>query len=782
MSDDLIQITVNGQTLPARKGQMLIEVTDEAGIDIPRFCYHKKLSVAANCRMCLVEVEKAPKPLPACATPVMPDMIVHTQSEVARAAQKGTMEFLLINHPLDCPICDQGGECELQDVALGYGDDSSQYTEGKRVVMDKYIGPLIATEMTRCIHCTRCVRFGEEIAGVREMGATGRGENVRIGTYIEKSVVSEVSGNIIDICPVGALTARPSRFTARAWELSQHAAVSPHDCLGSNIYVHTDKDSVNRVVPRENEQINEVWISDRDRFSYQGLNSSDRVTRPKIRVDGELVDTDWETALGVAAQTLKAAGGKLSTLVSPYSTTEEMYLAQKLTRALGSNNIDHRLGQSDFSDQDDAPVMPWLGMEISELETVDAALLIGSNIRKEQPVAALRLRKAANSGAKISFLNTAAVPLHFEVLENLAVKPAQFLSSLAAIGKDAGAQSSDINSLSKSGGDDSVKSIAESLRNSENGIVVLGSQAVQSPDFAAIRALASTLAEAAGVRLVYLAEAGNTCGAWLSGCVPHRTAGGKPAEQSGRDAYSMLSDSSEAVLLINVEPELDAANPAVTDATLANSPSVLAVCSYLSESAMKYAKVVLPQAVFTESSGTYVNASGRWQFSRGVTNPMGSSRPGWKILRALGTEMDIEGFEYDSPEQVRSELQTLCEHVQLDNKYQPSGNIRLPEAVEGLTRIGANTLYSTDSVVRRATALQKTDDAKVFAIVSPGVAESMSLDEGVEVKVSQEGNTSVSFPIRIDAGIPDSCVWIPTGVKESSCLGRLNTSIELEKV
>jgi len=349
MSDDTIQITVDGNPLTAKRGQMLIEVTDAAGIDVPRFCYHRKLSVAANCRMCLVEVEKAPKPLPACATPVMPDMVVHTASKLARDAQKGTMEFLLINHPLDCPICDQGGECELQDVAVGYGNGASQYTEGKRVVFDKYIGPLIATEMTRCIHCTRCVRFGEEIAGIRELGATGRGENVRIGTYIEKSVVSEVSGNVIDICPVGALTARPSRYSARSWELSQQPSVSPHDSVGSNVFVHMDGSTINRVVPRENESVNEVWIADRDRFSYQGLTSPDRIETPMVRVDGELKASDWSSALAAAADHLRRK--ELGVLASPTITLEELYLTQKLGRALGSANIDHRLGQLDMSGQ-----------------------------------------------------------------------------------------------------------------------------------------------------------------------------------------------------------------------------------------------------------------------------------------------------------------------------------------------------------------------------------------------------------------------------------------------
>ena len=480
MSDDLINITVDGQKLEARKGQMLIEVTDAAGIEIPRFCYHKKLSVAANCRMCLVEIEKAPKPMPACATPVGPDMVVNTKSELATGAQQGTMEFLLINHPLDCPICDQGGECELQDVAMGYGNSSSDYVETKRVVMDKNIGPLISTELTRCIHCTRCVRFGEEIAGIRELGATGRGENMRIGTYIAKSVDSELSGNVIDLCPVGALTAKPSRFSARSWELSQHATVAPHDCVGSNIFVHVGNDQVKRAVPRENESVNETWISDRDRFSYEGLYTTDRVTSPMVRIDGELVAVDWPTALSACATALRDSvdnhGAKsIGALASSQATLEEQYLLQKLMRALGSNNVDHRLTQTDFSDQNRAPVMPWLGMAIEDLEKVDAALLIGSNIRKEQPLAGLRLRKASLRGAKISLLNPRHYDMNFDTLQNIGASPANMVLHLLAVAVACGCKDDVIEKIAgQANVDDSHRAIAASLKDADDAVLLLG--------------------------------------------------------------------------------------------------------------------------------------------------------------------------------------------------------------------------------------------------------------------------------------------------------------------
>ncbi|HBR96061.1 MAG TPA: NADH-quinone oxidoreductase subunit G [Gammaproteobacteria bacterium] len=781
MSDDLITITVDGRELSASKGQMLIEVTDQAGIDIPRFCYHKKLSIAANCRMCLVEVEKAPKPLPACATPVMPDMVVHTRSELARSAQKGTMEFLLINHPLDCPICDQGGECELQDVALGYGESSSAYTEGKRVVIDKYLGPLISTEMTRCIHCTRCVRFGEEIAGLRELGATGRGENVRIGTYIEKSVVSEVSGNVIDICPVGALTAKPSRFTARAWELSQHAGISPHDCLGSNVFIHTEKGTVNRVVPRENEQINEVWIADRDRFSYQGLNSADRLVVPKLRVDGELVDTDWDTALQFVAKRLTKAQDQLATLVSPYATLEEMFLAQKLTRALGACDIDHRLGQQDFSDQARAPVMPWLGMDIPALESLDAVLLIGANVRKEQPLAALRLRKVAMNGGSVSLMNTSKAPVHFDPLENLSLAPPQMLPALASLAHEAGVDGEVLMNIAQDS-DDAYARIAASLSKSEHSAIVLGSQAVTSPEFAAIRALAAAIATATGSVLAYLPEAGNTCGAWLSGCVPHRGPGGEALESVGRDAHALLSTASDTLLLLNVEPELDAADPSAVTAALEDSGAVIAISSYLGGSVATHADVVLPLGVFTETAGTYVNASGRWQFTKGVPEPLGQARPGWKIMAALGALCDLEGFEYASVTAVSAELQQLCQDVQLDNSYTVPGAVEVRPNGATLYLIGENTLYSGDPVVRRATALQKTRDARVNARVGAETARRFGLAEGDRVSLRYNGTGSAELPVVLDDAIPDQCVWVPRGVSESANLGPLNAPIDMEKV
>lgn len=781
MSDDEIEITVDGQPVKARRGQMLIEVTDAAGIDVPRFCYHKKLSVAANCRMCLVEVEKAPKPLPACATPVMPDMVVKTKSKVAREAQQGTMEFLLINHPLDCPICDQGGECELQDVAMGYGNSASQYTEGKRVVMDKYIGPLIATEMTRCIHCTRCVRFGEEIAGIRELGATGRGENVRIGTYIAKSVVSEVSGNVIDICPVGALTARPSRYTARSWELKQQPSIAPHDSVGSNIFVHLDGNKVNRVIPRDNESVNEVWISDRDRFSYQGLGSSDRVTAPMVREGGELVETDWSTALEKAAEIIKAGGENLSVLAAASLPIEELFIAQKLARSLGSNSIDHRLGQSDFSSQNESPVMPWLGMQLSDLESLDAALLIGSNIRKDQPIAALRLRKSALNGAKLSFVNPKTFPLHFDAFEEISTRADAMVLELANVAAAAGADLSGLDNAPKLEPTEQHKHIAESLKEGDNAAVMLGNIAVQHPGYAQLQFIAAKLSEATGAALSMLPERGNTAGAWLAGCVPHREAGGGAVSTPGQHAREMLSASNQTYLLMGVEVECDAANPADAVNSLSSAKGIVAMHSFLCDSVKEHADVVLPVATFPECYGTYVNATGNWQTANGASMAPGDARPAWKVLRVLADALDLSGMSYDSPEEITREAQQACAGLELNNLAGFNKATYAPHAANGLIRAGETPIYATDPLVRRSQPLQKSADGKqAFASMSQSELNRLNLADGDTVNVVQNGGKA-ELTVKQDDGVPDGCVWVPAGLPQTQSLGDLFASVEVHK-
>ncbi|MEF3192676.1 MAG: NADH-quinone oxidoreductase subunit NuoG [Halothiobacillaceae bacterium] len=773
MSDDLITIEVDGQKLQGHHGDMLIEVTDAAGIHIPRFCYHRKLSVAANCRMCLVEVERAPKPLPACATPISEGMRVFTKSPKAIAAQRATMEFLLINHPLDCPICDQGGECELQDVAMGYGDGVGQYSETKRVVKDKDIGPLIATDMTRCIHCTRCVRFGEEIAGLRELGATGRSEHMEIGTYIAKAVTSEISGNVIDLCPVGALTAKPSRYTYRPWELTQHAAIAPHDGLGSNIYIHTRNGKVMRVVPRENEAVNEVWLSDRDRFSYLGLTASDRLTSPMVRVGADWREASWEEALEVAANALKGAGSSLCTLVAPHSTLEEIYLAQKLTRALGSSNIDHRLRQRDFRDQDALPVMPWLGHDVAELDNRQAVLVIGSHIRHEQPLLAQRLRKAALAGAKVSFVNPAVLPQTFEVFEQFASGNVGMVDDLAAILaalRPEGLGGALATLVAQARVEARHEAVAASLRQAKRASIYLGALALGHPDLAVLRQLARAIAAATGATLGEFAASGNSAGAWLAGAVPHRLPGGKAAGVAGLHAAAMLAGAGKVHLLVNVEPEHDSLAGLAALKALAQAECNVVLTPFVTEAMKTYAHVILPIAAFAETSGTYVNTEGRWQGMRGAARPQGEARPGWKVLRVLGNLANLQGFDYLSSEEVRDELRALCQDVVLDQGIAAIDVAPSAQAVgEGMQRIGGVPLYATDAIVRRASALQATPDGRQVVVrLHPAEIDRLGLGDSAVIAA---GDAQVTLAVQADAGIPAGCAWIPYGVAQTAALG-----------
>ena len=778
MSEESVNIEVNGIPLQARKGAMLIEITDAAGIPIPRFCYHKKLSIAANCRMCLVEVERAPKPLPACATPVMEGMKVFTESPKARAAQKGTMEFLLINHPLDCPICDQGGECELQDLAMGYGSDASRFTERKRVVKDKDIGPLISTDMTRCIHCTRCVRFGDEIAGLRELGAIGRGEFMEIGTYVAHSVASELSGNVIDLCPVGALNAKPSRNRGRSWEYVQHAVVAPHDSVGSNIFVHTLRGKVMRVVPRENDAVNETWISDRDRFSYEGIYSEDRLSRP--RVDG--TETDWETALEAAAKGLQAVITQqgpeaVGFLLGPTATAEELYLAQKLARGLGVANIDHRLRQADFSDQDAAPVFPWLGQALEDLEKVGAALLIGSNVRMEQPLAGLRLRKAALAGGRVMFVNPRDFEFRFPVATKVIADPAGMVTTLAGVAQAVAELQGEtlpagLTGLIAGSPSDAERAMAKTLIDHTPATVLLGNLAVSHPAFAQLRALAGFVARCSGARLGYLPEAANSAGGWLVGALPHRLPGGRAAPTLGLNARAMLESPRKAYVLLGVEPELDCWDGAAAHAALHGAEFVVSLSPYASAGdSPNHSRIVLPVATFAETAGTYVNAEGRWQSFQGASPPFGEARPAWKVLRVLGNLCGVAGFEYVSAEDVLAEVWGDCESVQPDN----ISNGDLPNwqsfQPEGLLRVADVPIYATDPLVRRARSLQQSPLMRPAEVrLHPEVAQALGVVGREQVQVRQNGR-AVELPLVLDESIPRGCAWIPAGLPASAALG-----------
>ena len=724
----MVNIEIDGKRVQAKDGAMVIEAADDAGIPIPRFCYHKKLSIAANCRMCLVEVDKAAKPLPACATPVTEGMRVYTKSPRALDAQKGVMEFLLINHPLDCPICDQGGECDLQELALGYGASNSRFMEKKRVVKDKDIGPLISTEMTRCIHCTRCVRFGQEVAGMKELGATGRGEHMEIGMYVEKAMASELSGNVIDLCPVGALTSKPFRYTARVWELAQRDTIAPHDCIGSNLSVDVRGNRVMRFLPRENEEINETWISDRDRFSYNGLNSDDRLRAPMIKKDGKWHEVDWTTAFEFVVNGLnpiftRYGAAQLGTLVSPMATVEEMYLAQKLVRALGGDNIDHRLRQQDFSDQDTAPLYPWLGQGIADLEKLDAALLIGSNVRKEQPIAGLRLRKAALRGASIMFVNAQRHDFNFPVKAQLVSGVAGMEHDLAAVVKallsitGASAPQGLETLLANITVTDAHADIARRLHQSPRATVLLGNQALAHPALSTLRALAGVIAQLSDAVLGYLPESGNSVGGWLAGALPHRGAAGKLSSNQGLDARAMLDANLKSYLLMGIEPEFDCANPIAAMEALADADFVVSLTAYKTDAMQQYADVLLPIAPFTETSGTLINAEGRWQSFEGVVAPLGEARPAWKVLRVMANLLDLPGFEYMSSDEVRGEVRALVttrlDSAKADNRMP----WRCPETLstDPDARITAAPIYAVDAIVRRCDALQQTVDGQLGA-------------------------------------------------------------------
>ncbi|MBM2853180.1 MAG: dehydrogenase [Steroidobacteraceae bacterium] len=713
MSDDVVNIEVDGRPLKARKGQMVMQVTDVAGIYVPRFCYHEKLSIAANCRMCLVEIEKAPKPMPACATPVAEGMKVFTRSPRAIAAQKATMEFLLINHPLDCPICDQGGECELQDLALGFGSASSRFDERKRVVKDKNLGPLISTDMTRCIHCTRCVRFTAEIAGLQELGALGRGEDMEIGTWIERGVDHELSGNVIDLCPVGALNSKPFRHRARSWEMTEHALVSPHDAVGTNLYGHVLRGRLMRVVPRHNEDINETWIADRDRFSYEGIYSADRLQAPMMRVEGGWRDVSWELALTATAEALKAAAdrgaGKIGFLGSPAATTEELFLLGRLARGMGSHNIDTRLRQQDFTDQDHDPAWPGLGLALGEIESLRGLLLVGCHVREQAPLMAHRVRKAALRGAQVSLLVTAPQELHFPVAHQIVVTPADLLAELAgmlraAIEQSGGPAPATVAALTESVmASDAHRAVVASL-GAGRGAIVLGGIAMRHTRFADLRAAAAALATLTGATLGYLPDGGNAAGAALAGALPHRLPGGRRDPQPGMSVRQMLESPLAACLLFGgIEPEHDfGADEATT--RLATCPQLIAVTPYASASLMKSAQILLPMGTFAETSGSYVNVEGRWQEFHGCARPVGEARPGWKILRVLGNLLDLEGYNYESSAGIQEELRRLIGEVGYDGRF--AGKRTISAARGGAT--SELPLYQVDAIVRRATPLQLT--------------------------------------------------------------------------
>ncbi len=776
----MVNIEIDGISLEAEQGDMIIEVADAAGVSIPRFCYHHKLSVAANCRMCLVEVENIPKAVPACATPVADGMKVQTRSSRAREAQKSVMEFLLINHPLDCPICDQGGECELQDIAMGYGGDVSQFSEGKRVVVDPYIGPLISTEMTRCIHCTRCVRFGTEVAGIRELGATGRGENMSIGTFIEKSVDSEISGNIIDLCPVGALTSKPYRFSARAWEMGQVPSIASHDCLGSHVNIHVRRGEIMRVVPRDCETINECWLSDRDRFSYTGLESKQRLLQPRIKEKGQWKNVEWQD---VFEHIVTKLGGILESegpeqvgfLAHPSSTTEELYLLQKLARGLKVENIDYRLFQQDFSAQQSDPDYPGLDLTLSDVESLDAMLVIGANLRKEQPLLNIRLRKAAQeNGAAITLVNTISPDLNYEPHSNVLLSPQAFADGLRGILKALYLLKGDIppEQLNSLNVDSWQQVCAEKLLESPNVAVILGAQVSDWPNYHEVREVARLIRSLTSASGGELSWGANAAGAAIAGMVNG---------ESGFNSYEMLENTLQAYVLWGIDPRFDVADPLQAVTNLKQAALSICVNTHYDETTETWADVMLPMAGFGETSGTYVNCLGNWQSFTGAVNPPGEARPGWKILRVLGNFMQLNDFNYTSTTEVIDELRgSICNKLSSAWKAQEG----TPHSYSGseLTRVGTHALYRCDSLIRHAVPLQRTKDNTEHSVgLNESTAHRLGLIDGQKIRVRQSGDW-LPMVLDIDNALADNAVRVDIGFEGSEVLGLIHKPIYIEGV
>lgn len=750
----MLQIEIDGKHLMVEQGTTVIEAANQLGTYIPHFCYHKKLSIAANCRMCLVEVEKAPKPLPACATPVTDGMVVKTHSPKAKEAQAGVMEFLLINHPLDCPTCDQGGECQLQDLAVGYGKPSSRYTEEKRAVVGKDMGPLVsAEEMSRCIHCTRCVRFTEEIAGVQEIAMAGRGEHSEIMPFIGRAVETELSGNVIDLCPVGALTSKPFRFDSRSWELNRRKSVSAHDALGSNLIVQTKDHTVRRVLPLENEAINECWLSDRDRFAYEGLYHESRLKNPKIKQGGQWVDVDWKTALEYvrnAVDCIAKEGNQdqLGIWANPMNTVEELYLAKKLADALGIRHFDTRLQRQDERVSDGLSGAQWLGQSISELAQNDAVLVVGANLRKEQPLLTARLRRATKDHLKLSVLASSQEALHMPVWAQDALHPNLWANRLQALAAD------------------SQDRITVSLKEAEKATIILGAEVQNHPDYAAIYAAAQTLADATGAVLGVLPQAANTVGAAVLNV------------NSGDSVQAMIREPKQAVLLLNVEPEIDVANGAQAVAALKQAKSVMAFTPFVSDTLLDVCDVLLPIAPFTETAGSLVNMEGRLQSFHGVVQGFGDSRPLWKVLRVLGNLFKAEGFEYHSSSEILQDaLDQDTVLSKLNNRSTFAGEA-VQTAADRLIRVGGVGIYHTDAIVRRSAPLQATSHAAVPAArVNPQTLAALGLSDGQNVVASQ-GAVSVNVMIEADANLPENVVYLPLHT-ENAALGAMMNAIEL---
>ena len=775
----MLEIEIDGKKAQVPDGSTVMDAAQQVGVYIPHFCYHKKLSIAANCRMCLVQVEKAPKPLPACATPVTNGMKVFTHSDLAVKAQKGVMEFLLINHPLDCPICDQGGECQLQDMSVGYGPMKSRYTEEKHVVFHKNVGPLISMEeMSRCIHCTRCVRFGQEIAGIMELGMANRNMHSEITTFLGRTVDSELSGNMIDLCPVGALTSKPFRYTARSWELQRRKSVSPHDSVGANLVVQVKHDNVMRVLPRENEAVNECWISDKERFSYQALNSDERLTKPMVKQGGEWREVDWNVALDYVAHGLKDVtrdhgGDSLAALSAQHATVEELFLLTKVLSGLGSKNIDFRPRQTDFASDHKRVGMPWLGLRLCEIKDLDAALVIGSFLRKDHPLIAQRLRQAAKKYSKVSLLSVSGDDQLIDLHGQITVAPANLVSALGGIVKAV----AELKAVSVPASIESIvvcdvaRKIAQSLLEGDKRAILLGNVATQVSDASQLHALAIELGRLTGAKVGFLGEGANTVGGYVAG-----------ASGGGANARQMFENPRKAYVLMGVEPELDCANPQLVIGALKQASLVVYMSSFKHSPALEYADVMLPISPFTETAGTFVNTEGRVQSFNGVVKARGDSRPAWKVLRVLGNVLNINGFSYDSSEAVRDDvLGKGTEFVAGLSNELNAIPLQLPAIKSGLQRIADVPINFADPMSRRAPVLQQTADSVVpSARLNELTLAELGLGCGMSVRVKQ-GQGEALLSAKADNTVPAGCIRLSAAHASTAMLGDMFGLISVER-
>jgi NADH-quinone oxidoreductase subunit G len=785
---EMVEFEVDGHPVSAPKGSTIIQATDAARIPVPRFCYHEKLPIAANCRQCMVEVEMGgkliPKPQPACATPVAPGMKVFTRSPNAMKWQRNTMEFLLINHPLDCPICDQGGECELQDVSMGYGRSVTRFTERKRTVTDENIGPLVATEMTRCIHCTRCVRFVGEVAGTYELGDMSRGDSHVIGTYIGRTIESELSGNVIDVCPVGALTDKVFQFKARAWELIAKPSIGYHDALGSNLWLHTKRGQVLRAVPRDNESINECWLADRDRYSHQGLYAEDRAQRPMIRKGGELVQVEWDEAIAFVADGLKKAGSDVGALVAPMTSCEEGALLAQLLRGLGSDRIDHRLRVQDFSDG--GPSGAAFEMPVGEIGNVTAALIIGSNPRHEMPLLAHRLRHASRHDASkhpasnaahydISDVRGAAIyainPVHFDCNFPLAGEkvfaPQDFVDAMLCTAKAAGVQSDDrvlADAIAAADDHEEAHQWIAALRDAASSVVILGDTATQHPQASWLRALARGIAKATGSAFNELPSGANAVGLARVGA------------QLNGGAKEILERAPKALITWQAGSQ-DTFAPAAYDKARETAEFYVYAGGYVCEGVKRTADAVLPLGLPPEIDGTYVNVDGTVQTVAAGSTLAGESRPGWKVLRALGGALGIAGFDFTDFAGVHAGV--------VDRVAEPAAATaastlapKTARAEGQFTRVATVGIYRTDAVVRRAKALQAHPLNRAPALrICADDARALGLLDGVRADVN-----GAVLPVVVDAAVPKGCAWIEAGHAATGALPPHGAALTIKAV